>query len=110
MSRTMRWGPAVTILVALSTTTALAETKERASIVSIELGKGIQESVRAKASTQVQQGLIAAGYDIVPPDPQDKSSAQVTISITRKVDSTIIVLKMVDPQTGDAIADIHEVC
>ena len=106
----MRRGIAVLFLLALAATAAADTPKEKASIVSIELGKGVQPFVREKASAQVQQGLIAAGYEVVPPDTKDKTTAQVTVNITRKLDSTIIVMKMTDPATGDAIADIHEVC
>lgn len=107
--------------------------KERAAIMSIELGKGVQEFIRAKAAAQVQQGLMAAGYDVLsaeqtaqqlPPDlaacktgpclAQVAKTLQATslihVSITRKMDSQIIVMRMIDPQTGDALADIHEVC
>lgn len=108
-------------------------TKERAAILSIELGKGVQEFVRAKAATQVREGLTAAGYDVVAPEQSSKqlsgelaacksgpclaqvaktlqASALVTVSITRKHDSQIVVMRLLEPTTGDAVADIHEVC
>lgn len=114
-------------------TAAAQGSKERAAILSIELGKGVQEFVRAKAATQVQHGLTAAGYDVVPPEQSSKqlggelaacksgpcltqvgttlqASALVTVSITRKHDSQIIVMRLLEPTTGDAVADIHEVC
>ena len=93
----------------------------------------MQEFVRAKSTAQVQQGLIAAGYDVVPPEETAKqlpanlaacksgpclaqvaktlqASSLVHVSITRKHDSKIIVMRMLEPSTGEALADIHEVC
>jgi hypothetical protein len=122
------------ILLASSVGSAAADTKkERTAILAVELGKGVHEFVRAKATAQVQQGLIAAGYEVVPPEetakqlPADlatcksgpclaqvgkalQASSLVHVSITRKLDSQIIVMRMLDPNTGDALADIHEVC
>ncbi len=127
----------VRLLVAailLSSFVASAETtKERTAILTIELGTGVQEFVRAKAAAQVQQGLTAAGYNVVPPEQTAKQltadlaacksgpclaqvakalnvTSLVQVTITRKHDSQIIVMRMLDPGTGDAIADIHEIC
>ncbi len=122
------------MLLASSVGSAAAETtKERTAILAIELGKGVQEFVRAKATAQVLQGLTAAGYDVVPPDQIAKqlsadlvscksgpclaqvakalqTSTLVHVAITRKHDSQIIVMRMLEPTSGDALADIHEVC
>ena len=121
------------ILFASSVGSAAAGAKERTAILSIELGKGVQEFVRAKAAAQVQQGLIAAGYEVVPPEETAKRlsaelagcktgpclaqvakalqvSSLVSVSITRKLDSQIIVMRMLEPASGDALANIHEVC
>jgi hypothetical protein len=124
----------VAILLASSLGSASAQgSKERAAILRIELGKGVQEFVRAKAATQVQQGLAAAGYDVVPAEQSAKqlsgdlatcksgpcmgqigkalgASALVSVSITRKLDSQIIVMQLADASSGDVVADIHEVC
>jgi hypothetical protein len=120
------------IVLASSIGSAAAQApKEKAAILSIELGKGVQEFLRAKASTQMQQGLTAAGYDVLPADQVKLSgelaackagpclvqvgktlgaSALVTASITRKLDSQIIVMQLADASSGDVVADVHEVC
>ncbi len=113
--------------------TAAADTPSRAAILPIELGKGVQDFVRAKAAAQVQQGLVAAGYEVLAPEQTAQKlpaqlagckggpcvaqvasalgvSALVHVAITRKHDSQIIVMRMLEPGSGDAIADIHEVC
>jgi hypothetical protein len=120
--------------LALTAGTASADvTKDRAAILSIDLGKGVQEFVRAKASAQVLQGLSAAGYEVVPPEQSSKqltgdlatcksgpclaqvgkalgASALVSVSITRKLDSQIIVMQLLEASSGEVVADIHEVC
>jgi hypothetical protein len=122
------------VLLATSAGSAAAQSaKERAALLSIELGKGVQEFVRAKAVAQVQQGLGSAGYEVVPPDQASKqlggdlascksgpclaqvgkalnASALVNVSITRKLDSQIIVMQMLEASSGEVVADIHEVC
>lgn len=133
MARTMGRLLVLAILLGFSLGSARAQPKERAAILAIDLGKGVQEFVRAKATAQVQQGLIAAGYDVVSPEVTAKSlsaelaacksgpclaqvakalaaTSLVHVSITRKHDSQIIVMRMLEPATGDALADIHEVC
>ncbi len=122
----------IAILLASSAGSAAAQgAKEKAAIVSIELGKGVQDFMRGKASVQMQQGLTAAGYDVIPPDQVKLSgdlakckagpclmqvgsalgaSALVTASITRKLDSQIIVMQLADASSGDVVADVHEVC
>jgi hypothetical protein len=121
-------------LVASSIAPAHADTsRERAAILPVELGKGVQDFIRAKASAQVQQGLVAAGYDVLPADQTTprltgelascksgpciaqvatalQVSALVHVSITRKHDSQIIVMRMLEGKTGETLADIHEVC
>lgn len=122
------------LLLASSAGSASADTtKDRAAILSIDLGKGVQDFVRAKASAQVQQGLSAAGYEVVPPEQSTKqlsgdlatcksgpclaqvgkalnASALVSVSITRKLDSQIIVMQLLEASSGEVVADIHEVC
>lgn len=122
------------LLLASSAGSASADsTKERAAILSIDLGKGVGDFVRAKASAQVQQGLAAAGYDVVPPEQSTKqltgdlgscrsgpclaqvgktlnASALVSVSISRKLDSQIIVMQLLEASSGEVVADIHEVC
>lgn len=122
------------LLLATSAGSASADsTKERAAILSIDLGKGVGEFVRAKASAQVLQGLSAAGYEVVPPEQTTKqlsgdlatcksgpclaqvgkalnASALVSVSITRKLDSQIIVMQLLEASSGQVVADIHEVC
>jgi hypothetical protein len=122
------------VLLATSAGSAAAQgSKERAAILSIELGKGVQEFVRAKATAQVQQGLGSAGYEVVPPEQTTKqlsgdlascksgpclakvgtalnASALVNVSITRKLDSQIIVMQLLEASSGEVVADIHEVC
>lgn len=124
---------ATAVIASVVNSAAAESTKERTAILTIELGKGVQEFVRAKATSQVQQGLMAAGYDVVSPEQTAKQltpelaacksgpclaqvaktlkvSSLVHVAITRKHDSQVIVMQMLDPGTGDAIADIHEVC
>jgi hypothetical protein len=122
------------VLLATSAGSAAAQgSKERAAILSIDLGKGVQEFVRAKAAAQVLQGLGAAGYEVIPPEQSSKqltgdlascksgpclgqvgktldASALVKVSITRKLDSQIIVMQLVEASSGEVVADIHEVC
>lgn len=102
-------------------------------MIAVDLAGGAPDFMRAKAHTGVTGGLTAAGFDVV---PQDQVSAKVTgdlaacrqgpclatvgkavgasllvvVTITRKDESTIIVIRSFDPKTGEMLADIHEVC
>ncbi len=122
------------LAVMLSVSEAVAdEAKERAAVIAVDLAGGAPDFMRAKAHTGVTGGLTAAGFDVV---PQDQVSAKlagdlaacrqgpclasagkaigatflVVVTITRKDESTIIVIRGFDPKTGEMIADIHEVC
>jgi hypothetical protein len=124
---------AVTLLVLFSASATAEAGKERAAIISIEMGAGVQDFFRGIASTQVAQGLTAAGYEVLTLDQTTPKltgelagcrngpclakvakaldvTALVTVTLQRKTDSTVIVMRLVEPQTGDALADIHEVC
>nr|HEX4316863.1 hypothetical protein [Kofleriaceae bacterium] len=121
------------VLCALASTAAApasADGKPRASVVRVDLGAGVPEFVRKSATAKMDDGLIAAGYDVVAADkltPQLAACndgaclrdvakalgapALVFASITRKDDSTIIVMRLVDGERGgDALAEVHEVC
>src|SRR5437867_997332 len=105
--------------------------RERAAILAVDLGGGAAEFLRPKAAVRVQDGLGAAGYEVVSLDdlhkrvPADlhgcrsghclgmvakavEANALVLVSVTRKDDSTIIVMRLLDPQSGEAFVEIHE--
>ena len=107
---------------------------ERAAIVAVDLGNGVPEFVRGKALAGVKDGLVAAGFEVtstdqVTPKLQQNNLVQcrtgpclsnvgklveapwlVLVSITRKDESTIIVMKLVDAKSTEARAEVHEVC
>jgi hypothetical protein len=124
----------VLLSVMLVASQASAETKpERAAIIAIDLGGGAQEFMRPKALASAAGGLTAAGFEVIPfEQATTKLSADlvgcrqgpclasvgkaveagllVVITITRKDESTIIVMRLHDAATGEMTADIHEVC
>lgn len=127
----------VSILVvsfaALVLTGSLASAAPKAAIVAVDLAGGAPEFVRAKATAKVQDGLTAAGYEVLPREQVTAKltgdlascrsgaclakvaklldvSSLVVVSVTRKDESTIIVIKLLDPQSGEAAAEVHEVC
>jgi hypothetical protein len=89
--------------------------------------------MRAKAVTATEGGLTAAGFEVLPLDQATAklsgdlatcrqgpclasvgkavdAGALVVVTITRKDESTIIVMRLFDAATGEMAADIHEVC
>lgn len=124
------------VVVALLMCLAMASpaAAERAAIVAVDLGPGMPEFMRAKALASVKDGLVAAGFDVTSTDQVAPKLAQqnlaqcrtgpclsnvgkvvdapwlVLVSITRKDESTIIVMKLVDARSTDARAEVHEVC
>jgi len=109
------------------------EPRDKAAVIAVDLAGGAPDFMRAKALIGVTGGLTAAGFDVVPNEtvaaklggdlaacrqgPCLASAAKavdasflVVVSITRKDESTIIVIRGFDPKPGELIADIHEVC
>jgi hypothetical protein len=106
--------------------------KEKAAILGVELGKGVPDSLRVKTTSEMQQGLTAAGYDLVPTEQVKKlsgdlaacksgkclvqvgkalgASALVSASITRERDVQTITMQLADASSGDVVADVREVC
>src|SRR5258706_5396145 len=118
------------VLIALSASVVAAP---RAAVLAVDLSGGAPEYVRAKAGSRVQDGLAAAGYDVMPKDQVTAKLAGelascrsgsclakggkaldvtslVLVTVTRKDESTIIVMRLLDPASGDVIAEVHEVC
>lgn len=120
----------ITAVLCALAATAHADGKPRAALVRVDLSPGVPDFVRAKATAKIDDGLTAAGYDVVPADKLPAAlatcsegacvkdvgkalgaQALVFASITRKDDSTIIVMRLVDGERGgDALAEVHEVC
>lgn len=124
----------LTLAIAGSVGTAsAAPPRERAAVVAIDAGTDVPAHVRDKAVPPIEEGLAAAGYDVVPGAQVTPRltgplaacregacvrdvghalgvAAVVYASITRKGESTIIVMRLYDGTSGERFAEIHEVC
>jgi hypothetical protein len=108
---------------------ASAQPHERAALAALDLATDAPPYLRARATTQIEQGLAATGYDVLPtvrlPDnlAHCRSSdcmrdvgrvlgvqAIVVASITPRGDSSVIALRLFDGTTGRQLAELSEVC
>ncbi|HWO25336.1 MAG TPA: hypothetical protein VNO30_41635 [Kofleriaceae bacterium] len=112
---------------------AAAQHRERAAVVAIDLGAGAPTYLRTTAASQVEAGLAAAGYDVM---PVAAASAQLTgelakcrdgacvrrvgaalgvrslvfVTLDGKDENTIVTLRVHDGRTGERDAEVREVC
>jgi hypothetical protein len=137
MIRRMRSGITAIMLVLLSQQLAAADpavqARERAAVLGVELGPSTPAYLGDKATAQIEQGLGAAGYEVVPRSQvvarlsddlarcREGSclravgealgvQALVLASITSKDDDTIITMVLIDAVTTQQDAAVHEVC
>ena len=106
---------------------------ERVALVAIDLGPKVATYLRAKATTQIEEGLAAAGYDVLPTaqvaprltgdlatcreGPCVRSIADalgvasvVFATITSKDESSIITMSLYDVESARPVAEVREVC
>lgn len=106
---------------------------ERAALVALELGPKVPAYVRGKATTQIEEGLAAAGYHVLPfAQVAPKLSADLTAcragpcvkdvgaavgvdalvfaKITSQDENTVITLRLLDAATTEQIAEVRELC
>jgi hypothetical protein len=107
--------------------------RERAALVAIDLGPNAPIYLRATAASQLEAGLTAAGYELV---PADEVSARLTgalascrggtcvrlvgaalgarslvfVTIDGSEEHTAFAMRVHDGRTGELEAELHEVC
>ena len=113
---------------------ALADSKlrERAVVAAIDLGTTVPTYLAAKVTAQIEAGLAAAGYDVVPgargqPLTDELArcregacvrsvgealavQAVVYATIVGQNDNTVITMRLFDASTTQQEAEVHEVC
>jgi hypothetical protein len=124
----MRAWALVVVLVVLESA-APAQPHQRAALAALDLATDTPPYLRARATTQIEQGLAATGYDVIPtvrlPDTlaHCRSSdcmrevgralgvqAILVASVTPRGESSVIALRLFDGETGRQLAELSEVC
>jgi hypothetical protein len=120
--------------VALLAATASADPdRERAALAAIDVGPGVPAYVHDTAVRQIEDGLAAAGYSIMPSSevaPKEQAdlascregacltrlaaalgvNAFVIATVTNKDESTIVVMRLYDGKSAQLLAEVHDVC
>jgi hypothetical protein len=106
--------------------------RERAVVGAIDLGPAVPMYLAAKATTQIEEGLAAAGYDVVPSGENQRLASElagcregtcvrrvgetlgvqavVYATIRRQDDNTVITMRLFDASTASQAAEVNEVC
>ncbi len=126
------WLAASMLLAVAQNAIADPAARERAAVIAVDLGPTIPAYLGARATGQIEAGLAAAGFDVVPAG-QDASSigalascrdsacmrqvgdalavqAIVHATIAAEADNTIVTLRLFDAGTGQQDAEVREVC
>jgi len=124
---------AIAILLAPHAAAADPEPRERVAVIAIDLGPGAPAYLQASARSQIDAGLAAAGYEIVPAAEvaarvtgelascRDGACVQrvgaalgapslVFVAIEGKDEDTTVQLRLHDGRTGEREAEVREVC
>jgi hypothetical protein len=127
----------VRVIVAMAVWSAVASANpaphERAALAAIDLGSNVPPYLHDKAIGEIEDGLAAAGYDVLPSSqvaPRLTSElatcrdgacvtavgaalgvgSLVVASITRNDESTSFVMRLYDGGNATLLAEVHEVC
>ena len=105
--------------------------RERAAVAAVDLGPTVPAYVTAKATAQIEEGLAAAGYEVVPLAARPLSDelarcregvcvaqvgaalsvqAVVYAKIVGQNDNTVITMRLFDASTAREEAEVREVC
>lgn len=117
------------LLVLLALFESVASAQPRAALVALDLAADAPPYLRARATKQIEQGLAATGYDVIPalrlPDDLARCrstdcmrevgraldvQAILVAKVTPRGESSVIVLRMFDGATGRQLAELSEVC
>lgn len=122
----------VASIVAGQIARADSKPRERAVVAAIDLGTTVPTYLAAKLTAQIEAGLAAAGYDVVPgakaPPLTDELArcreaacvrsvgkalavqAVVYAVIAGRDDNIVITMRLFDASTAQQEAEVHEVC
>ena len=129
----VRWFVVAIVLVFAQDVIAEPAPRERAAVVAIDLGPNVPPYVRAKATTQIEEGLATSGYVVLPTSEVGPRlagalaicregacvrsvvqalgvDAAVFVSITRKDESSVITMRLYDAESAQRTAEVHDVC
>lgn len=117
------------LLVLLALFESVASAQPRAALAALDLAADTPPYLRARATKQIEQGLAATGYDVIPalrlPDKLARCrstdcmrevgraldvQAILVVGVTPRGESSVIVLRMFDGATGRQLAELSEVC
>ena len=119
------------VVAAASTVAAADPHRDRGAIVAIDLGRDVPSYLRDAAAESIEQGLTAAGYDLLPSGqvtiPRQFAScregpclhelggalhldALVLAQIRKSEENTIIDIQLVDVPTIAVVAKVHDEC
>jgi hypothetical protein len=123
----------VVLAVAILASTAEASPRDRAALVGLEVSTTAPTYLAPRLTLQIEQGLAAAGYDVVPNttvrarldgslaacrdgaclrDVGQALDVQVIVvaSITWRGESKVIAMRLHDARTGERLAELGDVC
>jgi hypothetical protein len=124
---------ALVLMLPLANAAADPAPVHRAALAAIDLSPDIPSYIRTKAILQIEEGLAAAGYVVLPTAQvaprltgdlvhcregaciREVGTALgvdsvVFTTITNKADSSIVTMRLYDAITNEQIADVHEIC
>ncbi|MEO8554294.1 MAG: hypothetical protein ABI678_30165 [Kofleriaceae bacterium] len=123
----------VVLASCLFASTAVAGGRDRVAVISLDVSASAPTYLAPKLTQQIEQGLAAAGYDVVPNATVTASLAGafatcrdgtclgdagrvlnvqvlVVASITLRGESTVISMRLHDARTGERLAELGDVC